>query len=1074
MLLGALVLGACSTRSGDTRFERLSPHATGITFANELPESDSFNILRYEYIYNGGGVGVGDFDGDGRPDLVFAGNRVPSALYLQRAPWEFEDVSSASGFDTRGTWCAGVTVSDFDGDGRDDIYLSTLNLEGTPDTPNLLFLNRGTDAEGTPQFEEAAAALGLDDRGYSTHAAHADLDGDGALDLYVLNNAVESSPRNTPRPIDTSGRARSVDRVYFAGRTEPVVQAQEGWGLGIAAQDFDGDQRTDLYIGNDFLSNDMLLLSDGTGGFHESVRRALPHTSYNTMGVDVADLDGDAQPELLSVDMFPDDGLRQKTMFGDIGHATDRQANERGYVRQYVHNALQRNNGDGTFSDIGWLTGVAATDWSWAALLADFDNDGRRDIYISNGYPKDITDKDFTDYASSATQFGTEASQVEKISAALKDVGGVHQADFMFRNDGALTFENVSAAWLGERPTYTNGAAFVDLDGDGDLDLVTNEINAPAGVLRNRTRERDSSSTHFLQLELAGGAAATRGAKVYALADSLTMYHEHHTQRGYLSTVQDLVHLGLGTRSHLDTLVVRWPDGRSTQLINVAANQRLRLDPAAATSDTFHVPRWAEPPRPTLTAIPTQGAPRHVESPGSDFDREALAQRDRSRDGPSLAVMQLGGAEVLVVGGAAGQPTEVFALNGDTWTRQQTLAATTAGEATALLAFDYDGDGDDDLLIGNGSSEFGTVSTALADLLYRQTPAGTLELVPDALPYPPGLTSALAAGDFDGDGQADVFVGTLHEVGAYPRAVESYLLEFAGGRIALVRTLALGMVSAAVADDATGDGVDDVLVAGQFEPVRLFRGSEGMGLAPVAVEVAPRGLWYSLSAADLDEDGLPEVLAGNISANSFLRASAREPLRVRVDDYDGNGRLDPIWTMYQQGVSVPIHPRNTLGRQLPKLKQAMPSYAEYAGWTSERLPPVGDAGFYLEATELRNVLLVNEGDGAFELQPLPALGQLSPVRAAVPVRVPSGYRGPLREGQRVLLAAGNDHATEVLTGRMDAGTGFAVGLRGGLPVVDADYWSVRTDARGVAALGRRIVVGSNDAALRVYGGVNDN
>ncbi|MEM9260754.1 MAG: VCBS repeat-containing protein, partial [Bacteroidota bacterium] len=467
---------------------------TGIDFANIIPENDSVNIIVFEYIYNGGGVGVGDFDQDGNPDLVFSGNYVSSRLYLQKSSWDFTDITAAAGLTTE-VWCSGVNVADVDGNGWEDIYFATLNPSGEKDTPNLLYLNQGVNADGIPTFVEAAAEYGLDDRSYGTHSAWFDYENDGDLDLYLLNNAIEQYNRNVAKGTDTTGRGKSVDRIYrnennrFTGTEE--IQT-EGWGLGVAVQDFNFDGFADLYVANDFLSNDFLLMNQDGKGFRDELRERLPHQSRNSMGVDVADLTGDGQPEIMVVDMLPDDNRRVKTMFGDIPHQGDRTERQRGYAQQYIRNTLQLNNGDGTFSDIAFQAGVAATDWSWTPLLADFDNDGDRDIYVSNGYPKDITNKDFIDFSDQATQFGTRESQLKTVMEALAKVEGVHQPNYFFRNDGELQF--TEADWLPEEPTYSNGSVFVDLDRDGDLDLVTNNINEPAGLYRNNLRERASGS----------------------------------------------------------------------------------------------------------------------------------------------------------------------------------------------------------------------------------------------------------------------------------------------------------------------------------------------------------------------------------------------------------------------------------------------------------------------------------------------------------------------------------------------------------------------------------------------------
>ncbi|MEL7163028.1 MAG: CRTAC1 family protein, partial [Bacteroidota bacterium] len=426
-------------------------------------------------------------------------------------------------------------------------------------------LNQGLDSSGVPVFKEAAARYGLDDLGYGTHSAWFDYELDGDLDLYVLNNAIEDYQRNVAKGTDTTGRGKSVDRIYREedGRFVPTNELKtEGWGLGVAVQDFNHDGYPDIYVANDFLSNDFLLINQEGKSFRDEIKERIPHTSRNSMGVDVADLNGDGESEIMVVDMLPDDNYRVKTMFGDVPHQADRIERQRGYVQQYVRNTLQRNNGDGTFSDLAYQAGVAATDWSWTPLLADFDNDGRRDIFVSNGYPKDITNKDFIDFSELATQFGTAEAQLKKVMEALQDVDGVHQPNYFFRNEGDLSFSQ--PGWLPNEPTYSNGSVFVDLDRDGDLDLVTNNINEPAGVFRNQLRERRPEESHYLLIDLTGGLTNRDGlgTKIWVTYGDTTLYHEHYRQRGYLSTVDQLIHFGLGRNERLDRLTVRFPDGR--------------------------------------------------------------------------------------------------------------------------------------------------------------------------------------------------------------------------------------------------------------------------------------------------------------------------------------------------------------------------------------------------------------------------------------------------------------------------------------------------------------------------------
>ncbi|WP_116107978.1 VCBS repeat-containing protein [Lewinella sp. IMCC34191] len=1050
---------ACSGPEGH-HFELLAPEDVGVDFANVLSENDTVNILQYEYLYNGGGVGVGDFDRNGRYDLFFSGNLVSSELYLQDTDGTFRKVTQAAGL-TTDRWCAGVVVGDVDGNGYDDIYLSVLHPGDERPSPNLLFLNEGpTGPDSIPRFREVAAEAGVADPGFGTQAALLDYDRDGRLDLYVLNNSLEEYPRTIAKGTDTLGRGASVDRLY-RNVTEPGGELRyevadqlrtEGWGLGINVQDFDGNGYPDIYVGNDFMSNDFLLLNYG-GTFTDEINDRMPHQSKNTMGVDVADLNNDGYPEIMTVDMLPDDNLRRKTMFSDIPHAAIAEEERRGYNIQYVRNTLQVNNRDGTFSDVALQAGVAATDWSWAPLLADFDNDGRRDIFISNGYPRDVTNRDFIDYAQQAEMFGTQEARYQSIARALEDVGGVYQRDFIFRNDGDLRF--TATDWLPEDPTYANGAVTVDLDNDGDLDLVTNNINQPARIYRNMSRENAPDSTHYLTVRLEGpsGNPDGLGATVHLVAGDLRLMAEQQRQRGYLSTVDPRLHFGLGTRKQIDSVVVVWPGGRRSVVGGVAADRELTVP--------FGESKLPAPPPPAsfadtlaLQPVALNWLPRHEESYYTDFDRYALKLRDNSHDGPALAVTESG---QLIVGGAAGQPVTVYDL-GD-GAQVESLSETAASETTRLLLFDYDGDGDKDLYVGNGSSEFDKRDEYFRDFLYENKD-GRYALTTDVLPEILVPTGAVAAADLEGDGDLDLFVGARLLSGKYPLSPSSYVLRNDGGRFAVADEIDAGMITGAVWRDLNGDGRPDLATVGEYSSLQVFmNGPEGW--TPQTVDPNLAGWWYCLIPNDLDGDGDVDLLAGNLGLNSLYTASSEAPLVVHADDYDRNGAIDPIVTAYLEGKSHPIHPRNTLARQLPSLKRQFPDYATYGTWTDAEMPELTAEGIRLEAREFRSAWFENQGNGTFTAHFLPGTGQTAPIRDAIGTTLADGRPG--------LLAVQNDYAFEVLNGRMDAGTGLAITLdEAGEPEVLPDYWSVRGDARSVVQWQELFLVGINNGQVRAY------
>lgn len=1054
-------LTACS-QTEEPLFDPLDAKNLGIDFNNTLAESDTVNILIYEYLYNGGGVGVGDFDRNGLYDLFFAGNLVSSELYLQSTDGTFRKVTGPAGLTTE-SWCAGVMVGDIDDNGFEDIYVSVLHPGDKRPSPNLLFLNDGPQGpDSIPRFREVAAEAGVADPGFGTQATLLDVDRDGRLDLYVLNNSMEKYARTIAKGTDTLGQGASVDQLYRnvtepggALRFEPVDQIKtEGWGLGVAVQDFDRNGYPDLYVGNDFMSNDFLLLNEG-GQLRNQITGRMPHQSKNTMGVDIADLDNDGYPEIVTVDMLPDDNLRQKTMFPDLPFSQFNSEQRAGYNTQFVRNTLQHNNGDGTFSDVALQAGMAATDWSWAPLLADFNNDGLRDIFISNGYPRDVTNRDFIEYSQQEkNMFGTKTARNQTVANGLKDLGGVHQKDFIFRNEGDLRFSPTD--WLPDDPTFANGAVMVDLDNDGDLDLVTNNINQPARIYRNRSRERFPDSSHYLTIQLKGpaGNPDALGATVYLASGNLRLVAEQQRQRSYLSTVDPRLHFGLGVRTKIDSLLVTWPDGGQTRLTNVTADQVLTIAHKTDTAPASAPPAYF----PILTAVlrPFNAAwfPRHEESNYTDFDRYALQLRDFSHDGPALAATKTG---QLIFGGAAGQSVAVYDAGGGA--QVQELVETQASEATQLLLFDYDGDGDEDLYVGNGSSEFVGREQYYQDLLYRND-AGVFKLVVDVLP-PLGVpVGALASADTDGDGDLDLFVGVRQIAGRYPLPPTSFVLRNDGGRFTVSDELQAGMVTGAVWEDLDGDGRPDLATVGEYTSLRIFLNKPD-GWLEQPTDPNLNGWWYSLSPNDLDGDGDVDLLAGNLGLNSLYTASPDRPLTVRADDYDGNGTIDPIITAFIGDAIHPVHPRNTLGRQLPILKRQFPDYATYGRFTDKQMPVMSETGLELEAREFRNAWFENKGNGSFTAHFLPAAGQTAPVRAAVTTTLP--------DGRPAMLAVQNDYATEVLGGRLDAGTGFALTLdANGKPQVIPGFWSVRGDARSVVKLDSMIFVGINGGDIRGY------
>ncbi|AFK02771.1 ASPIC/UnbV domain protein [Emticicia oligotrophica DSM 17448] len=1080
----AVLLLSCS-KSEDTLFESLPSSATGIDFVNRSLERKDFNIFNYRNFYNGGGVAIGDINNDGLSDIFVTSNFEDNKLYLNKGKMTFEDITVKAGIVGKKFWSTGVTFADVNGDGLMDIYVC--NSGSRDQRGNQLYINQGIKG-GIPSFVEKAAEAGLEDGGFSTHAAFFDYDRDGDLDMYLLNNSFT--------PIDKLGYMNlreerdklGGDKLFRNDSPATLVKGETpkftdvsaeagiygsliGFGLGITIGDVNNDNWPDIYISNDFYERDYLYINQKNGTFKEDLVNEMPHISLSSMGADIADINNDGNLDIFVTDMLPGDDRRLKTTSVFEGYNLVDLKLKRGFWHQYMRNNLQLNNGDGTFSEVGQLAGVHATDWSWGALIFDMDNDGLKDLFVANGIAKDLTDQDFVEFLGDRNTM-QQMLEGKKFNAKefIDKISSVPVPNYAFKNNGNLNFTNSAQSWGLEGPGFSNGSAYGDLDNDGDLDLVVNNVNAPLSVFKNKTNEK--TKNHFLTVKLKGTAKNLNGIgstiTVYQQGTSIVL--QQMPNRGFQSSCDHQMVFGLGEKGTIDSLRVVWPDDKMQVLKNVKTNQTISLDYKDA-NQVFK--QFFAPKKPIFTDITASTLDyTHVESNFQDYDRDVLLKQKYSTQGPAMAVGDVNGdgLDDLYLGGATGQEKQLFIQqkNGKfIKSTQPDFGMDLTTENTDAIFFDADKDNDLDLFIVTGSNEFPENAPELHDLLYLNDGKGNFKR---DVRFPAIFEngSCVTAADFDKDGDNDLFVGSRMISGKYGYSPASNLYindgtgEFKNqSKRYMPEITSLGMITDAEWSDIDKDGFVDLIITQDWGEIVVFKNERGKKMTLANKIKDSEGLWNCIKPADIDGDGDTDFIVGNIGDNTKLKVSPETPAFLHAKDFDNSGTIEQIIScLTEDGKTYPMVLKGELQRALPMIKRKYVKYTDYANqtitdmFTAEQMKDCVER----KITTTKSIMLINDGKGNFEVKALPIEAQYSRMAA-----IETGDFD--NDGILDILLAGNFYDVLPEWGRFDASYGvFLKGKGKGV------FQSIKTSDSGFKTVGQvrkmyKLKTGANKEVL---------
>jgi enediyne biosynthesis protein E4 len=1056
----ACLLFSCS--QNQPLFREIKSDKSGIHFNNQIKEDAEISVLNYEYIYNGGGVGIGDFNNDSLPDIYFTGNFVSNKLYINKGSMQFEDVTEKAGVTGNGQWCKGVSVVDINNDGLMDIYICAAVQADSNARKNILYINKGIDkTTGVPVFKDEAAAYGLADKSSTQTAAFFDYDNDGDLDVYLLINDLDGTYPNEFRPIRKDGSWPNTDKLLcneydsslkHAVFTDVSKQAGiliEGYGLGVNIADINNDGWKDIYVSNDYLSNNLLYINNHDGTFTDRCAEYFKHTSRNAMGNDIADINNDGLADVIELDMAPADNYRQKMMMNNISYQTFQNSEQFGYMHQYVHNSLQLNQGPRIgnndsigapiFSEVSYYAGIAQTDWSWAPLAVDADNDGYRDLMISNGLPRDMSDLDFIAYRNH-TAANTPVEEV------LKQLPSVKISNYIFHNNGDITFTNKTKEWGWDSQTFSAGMATADFDKDGDMDVVVNNTNMEATLLENTLNENKETANHFLNVSLHGDAFNINGT-----GTTIRLYYQDKQQvyectpyRGYMSSIENTAHFGLGSATVIDSVIAVWPNGKKQVVKNIAANQFITINIAqASASENFAAPITAT--NNWFTNITNKTGISHLASEIDfiDFDIQKMLLHKLTQYGPTLAAGDINGdgMEDIIAGGGSPRYASIFLQKQDGSFIKKNLIDSVKDfkyqDDGGICLFDADNDGDLDMYIASGGCENGPGYSAYADHFYINDSKGNFKedvnaVRPNYIPK-----SCVKAADYDKDGDLDLFVGGRVFPGSYPKPVSSILLrnDTKDGKVKFINVTSeaapalqnIGLVCDAVWSDADNDGNIDLIIAGEWMPLTILKNGNGKFSKAETTLSEHMGWWNSITAADIDNDGDMDYVAGNCGTNGFLKPSPQFPVRAYGKDFDNNGSFDALFTTYLPSPmnggfkEYPVAGRDDFIKEMTAMKEKFPNYASYAGAESNTIfnDTVLKDAVKLSVTNFNTCWIENKGAMQFELHALPAQAQSAPVYGIAV----NDFNG---DGNMDIALNGNEFSMNPTLGRYDAMNGLVL------------------------------------------------